>query len=549
MGFRKCFGLMLVCCFSLFSQSFSQSYYYAGGKDTTKFWRVNLKNGSMEVFYSNAINPLGSVSWDPAQKWIFVRSDNSYKKLGDDEYCESITAINASNYLTVHTFPDQFPHPSGTTPNTFYTGAINGREAYDGIIYNSVKNVFYVTWNLPSPDSLVNWDELSPYQRTVICDASTFSVLDTLAVPPDWITSSSSVSDDGNYLYMEKWSPQKPLAIGKYSLISQQLQITRDLSSIVAPGTEKMLHDSKKGKYLLFYAYPQLQITNVKYALYNIDLDTSVVIPFPLLSHGSISSDGKYVIIEETPLRPDYKSASDEYFHPGRISIFSGVSGRLLQHLQLPANGKLLVFDNYPDSIFYYLEKKHTSINIDLTKLVTIAAIVPQTILTGSGGGTLIVTGKNFTSASKVQLNGANRSTTILSDTMLQATIRPADVDTPITAYIAVHDDNATSDSLALSVISILPQTLYPFLDCVTKQNDTTYTAWFGYENTDSVSVSVPVGPQNKFTPSPNDRSQPIVFEPGKKDKMFGVIFDGKNLTWKLNGNEIVASKKSPQCN
>ena len=204
--------------------------------------------------------------------------------------------------------------------------------------------------------------------------------------------------------------------------------------------------------------------------------------------------------------------------------------------------------------LYYYYEKKQSSINIDLTKLATIGTISSQNILVGSGAFTLSVTGKNFTANSKVRLNGTNRATTFIADMLLQATIRAGDVDTATTVYIAIRDSIApsshvTTDSLALNVISLPQQSLQPILDCVTQTNDTTYTAWFGYENDDTTSIFVPVGPQNKFSPDPNDRNQPIVFTPGKQDKVFSVVFNGKNLTWKLNGNEIVASKKSPKCN
>jgi hypothetical protein len=549
---KRFFYFVLTFSFCFVHQAFAQPYLYTNGTDKSNFLRIDLQNGMKNVFYSDTVNPWGNTSWDPTQQWIFIERDNSYPHIAEDNYYISTTVVNADNPSIVHTFPDQLPHPAGTTPNSFDDGFVGGIAVYDGIVYNSVKNVFYVTRFLPYPDTSVDiWD----YQRTAVYDASTFSVLDTLPVPPCWINSTASVSNDGNYLYLEKWEGGYPVAIGKYSLSTKQLIINRNLSDIIVPGIRKGLGNSEKGKYLIGYCYPNPQLSDGKYALYDIDLDTSVVtISFEQESEGSISSNGRFVVIEETPFRPDYKTAPEAFFHTGRISIFDGTSGALLQKLKLPQDGKVLVFDNYPNMLYYYYEKKQTSINIDLTKLATIGTISPTNVLTGSGAFTLSVTGNNFTTNSKVRLNGTNRATTFIADTLLQATIRAGDVDTVTTAYIAVRDSiapssHATTDSLALNIVSVPQQSLQPILDCVTQTNDTTYTAWFGYENDDTTSIFVPVGPQNKFTPDPNDRNQPTVFSNGKQDKVFSVVFNGKNLTWKLNGNEIVASKKSPKCN
>jgi hypothetical protein len=293
-----------------------------------------------------------------------------------------------------------------------------------------------------------------------------------------------------------------------------------------------------------------------QYAVCNVDQGL-VYTPFafPWRSKGHLSSDGNYAIIEQVNYDTTrFQTTGSVEYRPGKICIVDSHTGQLQQHLKLPPEGQILLFDNYPNTLYYYFEKKQTSINLDLTKLPTIGGIGPQNVLVGSGAITLSVTGKNFTADSKVRLNGTDRATTFVSDTLLQATIRAGDVDTATTAYVAVRDSiapssHATTDSLALNVVALPQQSLQPILDCVTQTNDTTYTAWFGYENDYTTSVFVPVGPQNKFTPIPNDRNQPTTFEPGRIDKVFSVTFNWKNLTWKLNGNEVVASKKSPKCN
>ena len=75
-----------------------------------------------------------------------------------------------------------------------------------------------------------------------------------------------------------------------------------------------------------------------------------------------------------------------------------------------------------------------------------------------------------------------------------------------------------------------------PVLDCVVKNKNGTYTAYFGYQNDNAMPVTIPVGANNKFTPNPQNRGQATVFLPGRVKRAFSVVFDGSSLVWYLNG-------------
>ncbi|MBL8154846.1 MAG: DUF11 domain-containing protein, partial [Anaerolineae bacterium] len=78
---------------------------------------------------------------------------------------------------------------------------------------------------------------------------------------------------------------------------------------------------------------------------------------------------------------------------------------------------------------------------------------------------------------------------------------------------------------------------VFPVLECVAKNTNGTFTAYFGYENKNPVSVTIPVGDDNRFLPhAPQDRGQPSVFGPGRRQFVFKVDFDGKNIVWQLKG-------------
>ena len=72
------------------------------------------------------------------------------------------------------------------------------------------------------------------------------------------------------------------------------------------------------------------------------------------------------------------------YEHPGRISVFNGMTGQLIQKLKLPPGGKVLLFDNYPNMLYYYLPKEQRSINIDLSTLGSDTMTVKLLSSTGS---------------------------------------------------------------------------------------------------------------------------------------------------------------------
>lgn len=93
-----------------------------------------------------------------------------------------------------------------------------------------------------------------------------------------------------------------------------------------------------------------------------------------------------------------------------------------------------------------------------------------------------------------------------------------------------------------------------PVLECVIHNLDGSYTAHFGYSNPNSFPVTIPIGPNNKFTGGNNqDLGQPITFNPGRTpyfpDSDFQVTWDGStNLVWSLDGKTSTASVNSAQC-
>ncbi len=114
--------------------------------------------------------------------------------------------------------------------------------------------------------------------------------------------------------------------------------------------------------------------------------------------------------------------------------------------------------------------------------------------------------------------------------------------------FVWISTYGSNSDTLTFSVVDNLPQTLAPTLQCVHFNGGSSYTAYFGYNNDNSVSVYVPLGSKNKFSPSPIYRGQPNLFLPGSHISSFSLNFDGSNITWTLDQTSTNANKKSEPC-
>ena len=119
----------------------------------------------------------------------------------------------------------------------------------------------------------------------------------------------------------------------------------------------------------------------------------------------------------------------------------------------------------------------------------------------------------------------------------------------PFTNVAENHTISATFATTAITE----KEEVHPILECVVKNRNGSYTAYFGYLNENTVAVSIPVGPNNKFTPDPQNQGQTTVFQPGRVRSAFTVVFDGHDLVWYLKGPDGVrrtatASRHSHLC-
>ncbi|MBN1294126.1 MAG: hypothetical protein JXB48_19980 [Candidatus Latescibacteria bacterium] len=92
---------------------------------------------------------------------------------------------------------------------------------------------------------------------------------------------------------------------------------------------------------------------------------------------------------------------------------------------------------------------------------------------------------------------------------------------------------------------------IQPILENVVNNCDGTYTAHFGYNNTNSVEVVLQHGPDNYFTYKSSTLDvlyRASRFAVGRQYDVFTVDFDGSALTWNLNGLSVTANAVPAGC-
>ncbi len=88
-----------------------------------------------------------------------------------------------------------------------------------------------------------------------------------------------------------------------------------------------------------------------------------------------------------------------------------------------------------------------------------------------------------------------------------------------------------------------------PTLKCVDRLSSSSYRAHFGYVNTSSSSISIPVGFYNRFFPNPQGRGQPTVYLSGTQTDVIQLTFTSSSfIAWVLGSGTATATRNSKLC-
>jgi hypothetical protein len=176
---------------------------------------------------------------------------------------------------------------------------------------------------------------------------------------------------------------------------------------------------------------------------------------------------------------------------------------------------------------------------------------LPVTYYSDNTDFTVTATGSNFTDSSVIYFDGSLKTTTYVSDSVLTFQLNNYnDISSSDDYPVWVSNYGSNSDTLYFIVADSLPETIIPVVNCVRNNGDRTFTAFFGYNNSNDETVFISIGADNFFSPIQlfADRGQPHIFLPGVHSNVFSVDFNGDNLTWTLYVTSVTANKQSTPC-
>ena len=332
---RRFFPIIGLILTFFLGSAHAQPYYYFSTFINSKGYgtieRLDLTTGTIAKFLSDTMD-VSEFYVDPTQTWLYV-----YPRFGPA--------------LVINTF------------NPTIRGRLPAGEVVEqmfGIIYVPTRNRFYASWTPKLGTDIV---------KSAVFDASSFSLLDTIPSSRIIFDYSDVLSKDQSSLYSLKRDPINSYSYVETFLLSTNTTTFRKrLFEIGFPKEEKVFVDGKLGKVLFGYLYPGNETKDGQYLVYDAQRDV-VFLPIldPQITNAYLSGDAKYVIIEETPVNPDRSPDTPSHLKTGVFYVFEAETGKLMQRLSLPPEGKVLVFDNYPDKVYYFNEHAFQSLPIDVT--------------------------------------------------------------------------------------------------------------------------------------------------------------------------------------
>ena len=201
-----------------------------------------------------------------------------------------------------------------------------------------------------------------------------------------------------------------------------------------------------------------------------------------------------------------------------------------------------------------------TSISPEITIM---PEFVATTLYVPEFNFTLTLTGDFFTDSSIIYFNNEQMETAFIFDTIITCQITESHISAITTGDYSVWVSNYgfNSDTLLLTSVDNLPESIVPVLNCVQDNGDDNYTAWLGYISDNSTSVHIGYGEKNMFWHCYSlnnfiNRGQPNIFLPGEHNFVFAIEFTTASsppcadyYKWILDSGDVnAADSKADEC-
>ena len=332
-----------IILFSILSSSIlnAQPYYFyekPGIYDSTTYEEtidihcVNLTTGVEQLFIEHIYYPY-SFTWDNYQKWFILNQPKGIF----------------------------FYRPWSTT-------------AVDSLFPNALEDFGVMAYSVDSLGYLfVGWVEprdsgYGGISNSILLDLNTLQVIKENVSPYD---SRSFISKDLQYIY--QYAGKDSLGIRymfKFSIESDSVVEEININNLFPSIEYPVFKDGKNGVTLFGYNEIMSDSTTCKYITYDFDNQVfSQEIPCPFRCYGQLISNAEYFILEQV-LWDESKPGAQ--YSTGVIYLYKTMTGELLNTFSLPPDGKILLFDNYPNNIYYAIDIEEPTRQIYTLKMDSI---------------------------------------------------------------------------------------------------------------------------------------------------------------------------------
>jgi len=324
---------------SLVSKIAGQPYIYLNqnvidtveGRLAYDIQKLDLNTNATSLFLSYA-GLVDIMNLDPSQTWLIV-----------------------GNYMS----PNFIINCSDTTNKFYLPGDITGVGAF---LYSENSDIVFIVsalWN--SEKAAISVIDISTQERIH------FEYIPYRPEKYNVLNEEVFFSHNKDHIYFfQKDSLSGDSKVMKFSTSSYEIEEMGNLSDLGYPNADGyILHKGRDGKGII-KSFFRNETHDTYCRIVDFDSDSSSIF---INSQGyynpHLLGQGEYLVLEEI-ISDITKSRS---YSSGKLEFYNTNTGTLVKTIQLESKGKVYVFDNYPDNLYYYYPSTNQSINIHVSQL------------------------------------------------------------------------------------------------------------------------------------------------------------------------------------
>lgn len=325
---------------SLVSKIVGQPYIYLNqnvvdtidGRLAYDIQKLDLNNNSTTLFLANA-GPIDLLKWDQSQSWLIIGNYNS------------------PNYLI---------NCNDTTKGFYLPFDIGGIGAF--LYSENNEKLFIVSSLRNSEKAAISVIDISTQERIH------FEYIPYRPEKYNVLNKEAFFSHNKDYIYFfQKDSLTGDSKVMKFSTSSYEIEEMGNLSDLGYPNADgNILHKGRKGRGIVESFFNDVIIDSY-FRIVDFDSDSSSIF---IHSQGyynpHLLGQGEYLVLEERILDSD----NSRFYSSGKLEFYNTRTGTLVKTIQLESNGKVYIFDNYPNNLYYYFSQTNQFLLFDINELL-----------------------------------------------------------------------------------------------------------------------------------------------------------------------------------